>query len=670
MELRVGIDVGGTFTDLCAVDAASGKRYFHKTRSTPANPPEAIFKGLEEILAMLDAAAGDIAFLGHGTTTATNMIIERQGAKTAFLTTRGFRDVIELARQARPDLFDYRKERTPPLVRRKLRCEVDERLDAMGRILVPLAMKQVEEIAQEWRREGVESVAIGFLHSYRDPSHEQAAARVIRQFMPDASITLSSEINPEPREFERFSTAVANAFIAPRMAQYARELSEGLQVRGVGPDPFTISSNGGLLDAITLARQPVRTALSGPAAGVTGAARLLALDSDAITFDVGGTSTDIAHLRAGSPAYTAERMVAGLPIRSTMVEMEVIGAGGGSIARIDKGGALRVGPQSAGAEPGPVAYGLGGDQPTLTDAAAVLGWLDPKGLLDGRVPLDLAAAEAAISSQIAMPLGLDAVSAAEGIVRIAVANMARAIRSLTVRKGVDVRYSTLVAYGGAGPLFATAVANMLGIQRINVPLAPGTLCAQAMLVCDLAIDLSTSVFLPLAPDSQTEFKVRLQQLEHEGHEWLERQQVALSKRRFEITLEARYTGQNFEIHVPFDHEPADQLIQAFHRLHHKELGFSLADHPIEIVTIRMKAIGPIARLKRSKELQSAEEPQLRHMRADGETFQAPVWRRSALPSNSLAGPLIIQEMSTTTIVPAGWQVDKGEHGDLRMERRP
>jgi len=489
--IRIGIDVGGTFTDLVAVDDGSGVARHFKLPSTPSDPAAAIADGVAALLQQCRASGDAIAFLGHGTTVVTNLIIERRGAKTALLTTAGFRDVIEVGRQTRPDLYDYTVERAPPLVSRHRRIEIAERLDADGHVLVALDEVAVVRAAAMLREEGVEAVAIGFLHAYCNDIHERRAGDILRGLLPDAFIALSSEVLPEFREYERLSTTVINAYAGPRMARYLAGFARDMKAIGCRAAPYVFHSNGGLLTIETASRFPVRTCVSGPAAGVIGAAAIGAEAgfADLVTFDVGGTSTDVSLVEAGRPAFTAERIVAGYPVRVPMVDIQVIGAGGGSIARLDDAGALKVGPESAGADPGPAGYGRGGERATITDANLALGRLNSTTLLGGRLSVDLAAARRVLQEQVAGPLGLSLETAAEGILRIANAGMARAIRSISTERGHDLRRFALFAYGGAGPLHAGDVARELGMLRVVVPPEPGTLCARGILHADLSFDL-------------------------------------------------------------------------------------------------------------------------------------------------------------------------------------
>ncbi|MBV9249418.1 MAG: hydantoinase/oxoprolinase family protein, partial [Acetobacteraceae bacterium] len=462
---RIGFDVGGTFTDLTLHNTATGALHHFKLPSTPADLSDAIASGIGTLLCQAGVSPSAVGFVGHGTTVATNMVIEHRGVRTGLITTRGFRDVLEIGRQVRPNLYDYTVRTPVPLVPREHRIEMRERLDASGAVLQALDEDAVAAAADALGAQGVQAIAICFLHAYLNDAHERRAAEIVRQRLLGVFVCTSSEVLPEFREFERFSTTVINAYIGPRVDRYLHRLLARLAELGVATQPYTIHSNGGLMPVETVRRFPVRTCLSGPAAGVVGAA-IVGREAgfpNLITFDAGGTSTDVSLVERGQPAFATSRMIAGYPVRMPMVDVHVIGAGGGSLAWLDDAGALKVGPSSAGADPGPVAYGCGGDKPTLTDANIVLHRLDPEVLLGGRMWVDEGAARRAIQEQIASPLGLSLEQAALGIIRIAVANMSRAIRAVSTEKGYDVGGFALFAYGGAGPLHAAAVAAECGI---------------------------------------------------------------------------------------------------------------------------------------------------------------------------------------------------------------
>jgi N-methylhydantoinase A len=678
---RIGVDVGGTFTDFTLLDERDGAIRFFKVPSTPRDPSEAIEDGLAKMIAEFGLAAPDITWLGHGTTVATNIVIERRGARTGLLTTKGFRDVLELGRQSRPSIYDYRVQKPPVLVPRDRRCEVTERVGPDGAVLVPLDEATLEAGAEALRAAGVESVAICFLHAYRRPAHEQRAAEVVRRILPDAYVSVSSAILPEFREFERMSTTVVNAFVGPRMGRYLENLRARVKALGIAPEPYTIHSNGGLMSVATVRECPVRTCVSGPAAGVVGAAAIgvAAGLPNLVTFDVGGTSTDVSLIDEGRPLYTSARLVAGYPVKTPMIDIHVIGAGGGSIARLDDAGALKVGPQSAGADPGPVSYGRGGTEPTITDANLVLGRLEAGTLLGGRMTLDAEAARAAIAERIARPLGLSVEDAAHGIVQIANAGMSRAIRSVSVEKGYDIERFALAAFGGAGPLHAAEVAIECNIPRVLIPREPGTLCARGMLLTDLSADYVRSHFGDATESAWRAVLALFSEMEAEGEAWLAREGIAREGRSFRRVADARYRGQNFEVKVACDGLGADDLAafeERFHAAHTQEYGYAIRDRAIELVSARVQAVGavvkaPQARIADGASLDAARTGRRRlYVDAARGWAEASVFAREALPVGvRIDGPAIINEMSATTLILPGQHASLDVFGNIILELR-
>lgn len=678
---RIGVDVGGTFTDFTLHDDANGEVHFYKTASTPHDPSQAIEEGLRAMLAQLGFAAADVGYLGHGTTVATNIVIERRGARTGLLTTKGFRDALELGRQARPSIYDYRIEKPPVLIPRDRRVEVEERIGPAGEVLTPLDPASLEAAVAELRAQGVESVAVCFLHSYRRPEHEQAARAVIARLLPEAYVTLSSDILPEFREFERMSTTAVNAFVGPKMGNYLKRFRDRMQAVGIGTEPYTIHSNGGLMSVDTVYANPVRTCVSGPAAGVVGAAEIgrIAGFPNLVTFDVGGTSTDVSLIDNGAPLFTSARLVAGYPVKTPMLDIHVIGAGGGSIAAIDDAGSLKVGPRSAGAAPGPVAYGLGGTEPTVTDANLCLGRLDAETLLGGRLRIDLEAARAAIRTAIAEPLGISLEAAAHGMIQIVNANMSRAIRSVSVEKGYDMGEFALCAFGGAGPLHAAEVAIECGLPSVLIPREPGTLCARGMLLTDLSSDYVRSHF---ADATEADWRAVLglfAAMEAEGQAWLDIEEVPADRRQFRRVLDARYRGQNFEVKVECDGLGADDLAgfaERFHAAHTKEYGYAIPQRAIQFVSARVKAIGivdkaPQAEVAGGTSFAAARTGSRKvYIDAAHGWVETPVYRRAALPmGEALMGPAIINEMSATTLVLPGQAVTADRWGNLILRTK-
>lgn len=662
---RVGIDVGGTFTDFTLFASDSGKIFFFKVPSTPHDPSEAIETGLRQMLENLSFSPAGVSYLGHGTTVATNIVIERRGARTGLITTKGFRDVLELGRQARPSIYDYRVQKPPVLVTRDLRTEVVERVGPDGEILADLDEASLADAVATLKDQGVESVAVCFLHSYRKPEHEAKAKAAIAAVLPDAYVTLSSEILPEFREFERMSTTVVNAFVGPKMAAYLDRFQKRVKDTGVPVEPYTIHSNGGLMSVDAVKMSPVRTCVSGPAAGVVGAAEIgrVADFPNLITFDVGGTSTDVSLIYDSTPLFTSARVVAGYPVKTPMLDIHVIGAGGGSIAAIDDAGSMKVGPRSAGAAPGPVAYGRGGTEPTITDANLCLGRLDAGMLLGGRMKIDLEAARKVITEKIAEPLGISMEEAAHGIIQIANANMSRAIRSVSVEKGYDIGTFALCAFGGAGPLHAAEVAQECGLPDILIPVEPGTVCARGMLLSDLSADYVRSYF---ADSTAEDWKVVLglfDEMETDGKAWLDQEKVPVERQRAKRLLDARYRGQNFEVKVDCDGlGPNDlaELEERFHAAHVKEYGYDIRHRPIQFVSARLQAIGEVAKAPQTKVATDGSFEKARigsrpvYINKKHGWQDAVIYNRTDLPVDvEFAGPAIVNEMSSTTVILTG-----------------
>jgi len=661
---RIGVDVGGTFTDFTLLDETDGAVRFHKVSSTPSDPSRAIVTGVDEMLEIFNLKSTDISFVGHGTTVATNLTIERKGAKTALITTRGFRDVLEIGRQTRPNLYDYQIQNPAPLVPRKWRFEITERMLADGSVKIPLALEELEPIIDSLKADGVQSVAICLLHSYRNANHEKQIEARLREALPDLYITSSSSLLPEFREFERLSTTVLNAYAGPRMQSYLDAMADDLKNMGMPVAPYTIHSNGGLMSIHTVRQYPVRTCLSGPAAGVVGSAAVAreAGFLNVVTFDVGGTSTDVSVIVNGVPQFTSSRSVADYPVKTPMVDIHVIGAGGGSIAWRDDAGALKVGPHSAGAVPGPVAYGRGGTLPTITDANVILHRLSPDTLLDGKLEVRAQEAYDAVLEQVATPLGLSVDEASIGILRIANANMARAIRSVSTERGHDLSQFALMAFGGAGPIHACDVAAECNIPTVIIPREPGTMCARGILLSEISLDFVRSCINLADTDNWPETLALFDDLRAEGAAWLAGEHVDESMSQFHQTVEARYIGQNFEVGVaiaPNEAIDLETFTKRFAEAHSAEYGYAIPERVIEIVNCRLKAIGLVPKPFNTyspdadASLATAQiETRTVCFDAQKPRVETPVYRRLKLPVDvSFEGPAIIEEMSSTTMIP-------------------
>jgi N-methylhydantoinase A len=670
MGHRLGIDVGGTFTDLVLYDEAAGTLAVEKVPSVPADPAEGIVRGIARLLAAAAVAPGAVGYVAHGTTVATNALLERRGARTALVTTRGFRDLLEIARQKRPSLYDLHARKPAPLVPRHLRFEVAERVMADGRVRTPLDEAEVDRVLEAIAAapgEPVQALAICFLYSFLAPGHEQRVLARARARCPGLAIVASHEVHPEFREYERLSTTVANAYLAPRMSAYVRAFRERVAGLGIPARPYVNQSNGGTMSVEEAARVPVRTALSGPSAGVAGAAWIAGQAGFAAiaTFDMGGTSTDVAFVRDGAPGLSFEREIGGVTLRVPALDIHTVGAGGGSIAWRDSGGALKVGPQSAGADPGPACYGRGGEAPTVTDANLLLGRLGSRGLAGGTVPLDRARAEAAVG-RLAGELGLSLTETARGIVRVVNANMANAVRVVTVQRGVDPAGLTLVPFGGAGPLHAGELAQDLGIPVVAVPPGPGLLCALGLLVEDLRTDAVRTHLAPLEPAGLPALAARFAELEAEAAAWLDREGVPPARRRLERWLDLRYVGQNFELLVPVPDETwrdgdCRALRRRFLETHERVYGFAAEDEPVQVVNVRLVTRGladppRLARLAAGPTDPAGAVVDRRPVHVDDRAgvVACPVYDRARLLAGQrLAGPAVVEQFDATTLLLPG-----------------
>lgn len=665
MALRIGVDSGGTFTDVCLFDEGSGGITVWKVASTPADPSAAIIQGLTEALTGVGRAASDVAYFGHGTTVATNALIQHRGAKTGVITSDGFRDLLEIGRQKRPDLYDLQADKPPALAERAMRIEVPERLRHDGRVATPLDEDAVRLAARRLRDAGAEAAAICFLYSFLDPAHERAASRILAEELPQAFICTSHEVAPEFREYERLSTAVVNAYLGPVMAHYIHGVAARLRELGVIAAPLLTQSNGGVIGFDAAARLPVRTVLSGPSTGVVGArvtARLAGVD-DIITFDMGGTSTDVALLQDGQARQAREAVVHGYPIKAPMLDIHTVGAGGGSIAFVDAGGLLKVGPRSAGADPGPACYDGGNEEATVTDANVVLQTLNPSHLLGGRMPVKRELAMAAVR-RLAAALGMEPLIAADGIIAIATANMARAIRVISVQRGYDPRDYTLVAFGGAGPLHAARLADELDIRRVLVPRNPGILCAMGLLLADLRADFAATRLLPLSTAALGDVKALFTSLRGQCASWFDAVDIAPAARRIGLSVDMRYAGQNYEIAVPLSPGPVtsatlDRLAAGFVEAHRRLYGFAAEEEPMQLVTFRAEAIGLVPKAELPPFPDAGPDP------AAALIGERSVWQRDAMDfvrcpiydrhrlaaANRIAGPAIVEQMDATTVIP-------------------
>lgn len=669
----VGIDVGGTFTDVVATGPDGADLFSLKVPTTP-DPADGVIQALREVV----AGVGPVASIRHGTTLVANALVERRGARTALITTRGFRDVLEIGRQARADLYDLRNPGKPaPLVPRHLRFEVAERVGPTGEVLVPLDPEEIEPLGNALAAAGVEAVAICLLHAYANPGHERSLCDALSRRFP--SVAISSDVNAEFREFERTSTTVLNAYAMPIAQRYLEELGKQLDARGIRATLHFVQSNGGMMSAEMARRRPLAMVMSGPAAGVAAARHLLgALGvGSGIAFDMGGTTTDVCLIHQGEASVTAERRLAGLPVRLPSVAVESIGAGGGSVAWIDPGGALKVGPRSAGATPGPACYGRGGQEATVTDANLVLGRLSPEAVLGRTVRVEATLAAEAIRP-IADRYGMSVQEAAEGIIQIANANMVRALRLVSVQRGHDVREFTLVAYGGAGPIHAGKLAEELEIPRVLVPSTSSLFSAFGCLTSELCYDrvLTHRARIDAASIPGIEKGFGLLEEEAVAHllaEGYRREQVSLRR-----SLDLRYAGQNYEIPVPMPPggvvpDPAE-IIARFRDIHQRVYGYSTGEE-VEGVNLRLRSGVPAPRQTLPRWRPKASGPRLasRHRAFFRETgpVEIPVYDRGSLPAgHELRGPALVADEWSTTLVYPGQRLRVDPHGNLLIEVRP
>jgi N-methylhydantoinase A len=678
----VGVDIGGTFTDFMLYDTESGSVHVHKVPSTPGEPERAMVSGLTELCAAAGLAPSDVTGVFHGTTVATNAVLEHEGAVAGMITTRGFRDIVHIGRHQRPLHYSVMQDipwQAKPFVQRRHRKVVTERIvPPTGEILVPLDEDEVRTAARELRDAGVEAVAVCFLFSYLNPEHERRAAAIVREEMPDAFVTTSADIVPQFREFERFTTATMSAFVGPKTGNYLERLATALEGEGVQGDLHVMMSSGGVASVHTAAERPVTLLLSGPAAGILGGqwAGALAGRNRLITFDMGGTSADIGIVTEDgiSEASARDTWIGGYPLLVPMLDVHAIGAGGGSIAYVDEGGAFRVGPRSAGATPGPACYGHGGQEPTISDAHAVLGRLDPDRFLGGRMKLDREAAVAVVQ-KLADELGLGLEATAEGILTIANSNMARAIRSRTIEKGHDPREFALVAFGGAGPLHAAEVADSLEIPEVLVPPYPGITSAGGLLTSDLKYDQMRTVFQMQGSVDVERLNRELDELGGELRGWLQRDGVADADIEVIRALDCRYVGQGYELRVTLEGAFTEAALDQFHALHEREYGSAYAD-PIEIVNARVTAVGKRPTLDELPIVSGTLEEALvgegeGHFRVDGE-LQAVTTRfydRNKLPlDEAIPGPAVVFHLDTTTVVPPGWTARADASGNLILTK--
>ena len=668
----LGIDVGGTFTDLVLYDQSTGAVVLEKTPSTPHDHSEGMLEGIRR----LGVDLRGVEKVAHGTTIATNTALERNGARTAVLITRGFRDVLEVGRGNRVVLYNIKATRPPSLVPRSRCFEVDERTLFDGTVLREVQPTEVARIIEKLRDQGIEAVAVCYLHAYANDGNERQTKEWLQKDAAEIFVSTSSEVLPEYREYERFATTVLNAYVAPRVGRYLGALATKLAAGGYTKPVAIMTSNGGTMPVDTIVEFPAHSMLSGPAAGVMASVHVAAQSGYAnlITYDMGGTSTDVCLIRDGQLAMTTDGRIGHLPNKVLQIEINSIGAGGGSIAWVGGRNFLNVGPQSAGAQPGPAGYGRGGTEPTVTDANVVLGRLGTRSRLGGEIGLDADRARAAVE-RIGAALGVALLPMAEGIVRLAVARMTGAIKEISVMRGLDPRDFVLFAYGGAGPMHAAFIAEELGMPRLVVPPLPGNFSAFGLLTADVRHDAVRTRLVATRELALADVRAIFHELREGGRRQLVDEGVGDHAMRFDARLEMRYVGQAFELSVPFDEsiQSIDDLDRAFYAAHERRYSHAIPD-PVEIVSFRLSAYGlvekpmlprPAAAAGSLDGARTGERP----VAFDSVFHTTPIYDRARLGSGvAIHGPAIIEEAGATTVVPPGWQAVVDDAGSLVMSR--
>jgi len=684
--------VGGTFTDLVALDEETGEMRNIKVPSVPKNPERGVVDAF--MLLLRREEAGSVKMVGHATTIATNALfgqVDLELPRTALITTRGFRDIVEIGRQRRAEVYNLFFQRPPMLVERRFRYEVEERIDAEGNVLIPLDASEVEKVLDEVERVGVDSLAVGFLNSYTDPRHEEEVLMMARRRLPSLHLTASSVVSNEYREYERFSTAVVNATLMPIIKTYVSQLAVDLKGLGVEAPLYVMQSNGGMATVDIVVERPATVVESGPASGVIAAAWLgdLLGERDIISFDMGGTTAKAGTVRGLVPEVVPEYEVAGrihlgrlvkgsgYPVRFPFIDLAECSAGGGTIAQVDEGGALMVGPTSAGAHPGPACYGQGGMEPTITDANLILGRLNPRRLLGGEMRIYPQYSKLAFQRP-SRQLGVGVEEAAVSVVRIANSMMSKILRIVSVERGFDPRRFTLVAFGGAGPMHACALAEELQIRKIIVPPNPGMFSAMGLLASDLFHDHIRALLERVDDIDPKAVEACFREMEEEGKETLSIEGVPPGDMRFLRRLDLRYLGQAYELTVdapdPFDADALNSVVAAFHMRHREVYGYSAEEEPVEVVNVRLRAVGAIPK-PRLRELSPASEetPPLGRRPVYFENtdswVETPVCERKAMGSGiRLKGPVIIEQYDATTVIYPGWGAVVDRFGDLILRR--
>lgn len=677
MGWRVGVDTGGTFTDVCLYDEETDEIVVTKVSSTPEDPGEAIIAGVIDLVSRYartpeheQTSLSAVSYFAHGTTVATNALLQERGVRTGLITTDGFGDLLELGRGRRPRLYDFTARNPEPLVSRDLRVELSERIGYDGSTKLSLDPDEVRAAVRTLKDAGVEAVAVCFLYSYLAPAHEELVRAIVEEEFPQAFLSVSHEVLPEFREFERLSTTVVNAYVGPTIGEYMARLRQRLGDAGLPVSPKVTQSSGAIMSLTMAEELPVRTLLSGPSAGVVGAAHLCeqAGFADIITFDMGGTSSDVALVNGGRPVAAQGMVLDGRPVQAPMLDINTVGAGGGSIAWIDNGGHLKVGPQSAGAVPGPACYGQGNIEPTVTDANVVLGVLNQESLLGGSMPIDASLSFVAIEG-LGQRLGMSTTATAQGIISVATANMARAIRVISVQRGYDPTQYALVAFGGAGPLHAGRLAEELGMSRVIIPQRPGAMSAAGMLMTDLRSDCTRTAITDLGLEYADTFDVTFAELEQEASAWAAAEaadQGSEVEHVLSRVLDLRYRGQNYELPIDaptgtIDNAWFGEVMNRFHAAHQQRYGYSTPGAPIAAVTFRVAATITVRRAQFpiGRPAEAGDEPAPAGTRRvfspeEGDYVECAYYERDSLRAGHvILGPAVIEQYDATALVLPG-----------------
>ncbi len=679
--MRIGIDVGGTFTDIVLIDDATREVHYTKVLTTHDDLARGVIAGIDKMLEMVGATFDKVDYTVHGTTIGTNALIERKGARTGLITTQGMRDVLEIGRIERPaaGLYDIFVDTPLPLVPRYLRVDVEERVGVDGEVVVALDEESAREAVRFLKDQAVESIAISFLFSFRNPTHEERVREFCQSMFPEAAVSISSEIAPEFREFERTSTTVINAYLAPVVEYYLDNLEGQLQDRYGDVDLRIMQASGGSMTTEMAKHRAVNIVNSGPAGGALAAAYVgrLTGDDQVISVDMGGTSFDVGVIDRGEPRVAPESQFEGFPVKIPILDVQAIGAGGGSLAWIDEGGALNVGPESAGSEPGPACYGLSGEQPTVTDANLVLGRLNPEYFLGGEMKLYPELAEAAIVQHVSEPLGVSLEEAASGIIRVVNANMERAISVNSTEKGFDVREFALLPFGGAGPLHAVELAQDLDMKRVVVPPYAGTFSAVGLLVANTRYDYASTVAKSEKELTPEELLRRFKELETEGRAQLKAQNVAEDQIEILWSADLRYEGQSYELSTPVKRSEVltqsdiREIVSLFHDMHHRIYAYGSVDEIVEFINLRVAAIGKVPEVSLAHSGATGGDAGIArkdtrpvHFLKEGFIDTAIYDRALLRPGHVVTGPALIEEIASTTVIAPGSEGTVDEFGNI------